>query len=381
MDILRLTYEGINASLSIFSTDSGRKEIHGIFIPVGSEEGIAGQCEKIVSAIGKFFQTEEGMGVVPVMKRVFLSDVSTQGETVLSAFKDIGGAISLVGQSPLYPSVKVAALVFMVSGVEAKSQSENVTIVRRGKYKDLWFTGGTVHGNSYESTLNLFESLSENMARGEMRFDTDCLRTWLLVKDIDNRYSGVVDARNRFFEKHGLTSETHFIASTGIEGSNCDPHAVVTLDAFATSGLKKEQVRYLNVPLRMNRTSNYGVSFERATAVDYGDRTHVIVSGTASIDNEGNVVGVGSVGQQCVRMCGNVDALLLEGGATIADISHIIVYLRDMSDSLWVKEFIASRYPDVPFIVVLAPVCRPQWLVEMECMAIVKSENSGYAPY
>ena len=30
------------------------------------------------------------------------------------------------------------------------------------------------------------------------------------------------------------------------------------------------------------------------------------------------------------------------------------------------------RFPNVPRMITLAPVCRPGWLVEMECMAVRK---------
>ena len=29
-----------------------------------------------------------------------------------------------------------------------------------------------------------------------------------------------------------------------------------------------------------------------------------------------------------------------------------------------------ERFSNKPFVIVLAPVCRPGWLVEMECMAV-----------
>ena len=46
-------------------------------------------------------------------------------------------------------------------------------------------------------------------------------------------------------------------------------------------------MRHLYAASHMNRTSDYGVSFERGTAIEYGDRIHALISGTASIDNRG----------------------------------------------------------------------------------------------
>lgn len=32
-----------------------------------------------------------------------------------------------------------------------------------------------------------------------------------------------------------------------------------------------------------------------------------------------------------------------------------------------------ERFGGIPFLILLAPVCRPGWLVEMECMAMKKA--------
>jgi hypothetical protein len=40
-----------------------------------------------------------------------------------------------------------------------------------------------------------------------------------------------------------------------------------------------------------------------------------------------------------------------------------------------VKSLYEERFPDKPYVIVHAPVCRPGWLVEMECMAIKQINN------
>ena len=62
------------------------------------------------------------------------------------------------------------------------------------------------------------------------------------------------------------------------------------MDTYAVDGLKSEQIHYLYAPTHLNPTYEYGVSFERGTYVDYGDRRQVFISGTASINNKGEVV-------------------------------------------------------------------------------------------
>ena len=121
--------------------------------------------------------------------------------------------------------------------------------------------------------------------------------------------------------------------------------------------------------------------FERGTYVDYGDRRQVFISGTASINNKGEVVCPGDIRKQTERMWENVEALLKEAGCTFDDLGQMIVYLRDVADYTVVKGMYDERFPDTPRVFVYAPVCRPGWLIEMECMGVRSLENKEFAPY
>ena len=101
----------------------------------------------------------------------------------------------------------------------------------------------------------------------------------------------------------------------------------------------------------------------------------LIISGTASINNKGEVMYPGDIEKQTLRMWENVETLLNEASCTFDDVMQIIVYLRDISDCQIVKSLFDRKFPQIPWIITLAPVCRPQWLIEMECVA-VKCENN-----
>jgi enamine deaminase RidA (YjgF/YER057c/UK114 family) len=60
------------------------------------------------------------------------------------------------------------------------------------------------------------------------------------------------------------------------------------------------------------------------------------------------------------------------------DIAQMIVYLRDVADYSLVKSMYDERFPDTPKVIVLAPVCRPAWLIEMECISIKDYHSSKY---
>ena len=109
------------------------------------------------------------------------------------------------------------------------------------------------------------------------------------MQDVDNNYAGVVKARNEVFITQNLNPDTHFIASTGIAGRTGDSTINVLFDAYAVDGITSKQVKYLHARTHLNPTHEYGVSFERGTAIEYGDRKHILISGTASINNRGEI--------------------------------------------------------------------------------------------
>lgn len=76
-----------------------------------------------------------------------------------------------------------------------------------------------------------------------------------------------------------------------------------------------------------------------------------------------------------------MEALLAEGKAGFGDVAHMLVYLRDVADYELVNRMFEERFPDVPRVILWAPVCRPGWLVEMECMALVPEGNPEYEPF
>ena len=123
------------------------------------------------------------------------------------------------------------------------------------------------------------------------------------------------------------------------------------------------------------------MTFERGTKMQYGDRSHIFISGTASINNRGEVVHVGDIRQQTLRMWENVEALLKEGEMDYSNVMHLVVYLRDTGDYEVVSRMFRERFPNIPTVFTLAPVCRPTWLIEMECIAVKGEQNTQYREF
>ena len=89
----------------------------------------------------------------------------------------------------------------------------------------------------------------------------------------------------------------------------------------------------------------------------------------------------GDVVMQTKRMWENVETLLAEAGMTMNDAAQLIVYLRDGADFEVVSEIFSKKYPHVPTVFTLAPVCRPSWLIEMECIAIQAAKNDEFSDF
>ena len=344
-------------------------EVH-LMIHADASESFDNQLNAIHEAFSGFMESESE-GARPVFMRYFLSDAANQAHTV-SSFLDANQvcAVSVLEQPPLDGS-KVALWVYLMKDVEVTNIGAGLWEVRQGDLRHLWMGGSFVRGGDSESQMRvLFENYIASLQANGCTLSEDCIRTWIFVQNVDVNYAGIVKARREVFEDEGLTAQTHYIASTGIAGRNAYPDSSVIMDAYAVAGLAKDQIRYIYGSTHLNPTYEYGVTFERGTAVDYPDRRQVFISGTASIDNKGQIVHPGNVSKQCERLLENVSVLLSEAECGFEDVMSMIVYLRDISDYQNVRHIFDSRYPDIPKIYLWAPVCRPGWLVEMECIAL-----------
>ena len=86
---------------------------------------------------------------------------------------------------------------------------------------------------------------------------------------------------------------------------------------------------------------------------------------------------MGDVLRQLERTMQNVAALLRSGGAGLDSLMHLIVYLRDPADYDAVSGALAARFPGLPICIVQGAVCRPEWLVEVEGVAIAAHDDAA----
>lgn len=316
--------------------------------------------------------TEASRGRTVRFRRFFLSDAANQFPQLQLALEKLPPVpTSVVQQKPL-DGTKIALWMYCTSPMELSGGAP-----ASNGYTHYW-TGSLVSSgqDSREQMSGIFQKLEQQLNGLPVAENT--VRTWIFVRDVDVNYAGVVEGRKDYFNRIGLTADTHYIASTGIEGRAPDWRNLVEMDAYTVKGLRTGQMQYLYAPEHLSPTALYGVTFERGTAVIYGDRRHVFISGTASIDKKGKILHTGDVAAQTGRMLENIQALLKEAGAGFKDIGMAIVYLRDPADYPLVKSILSERLPSLNVLFVHGPVCRPGWLVEMECIALTQEGNKAY---
>jgi enamine deaminase RidA (YjgF/YER057c/UK114 family) len=337
------------------------------------------QFSNIETAIGRLKENLPDANCV--FKRYFVSDAVNQAD-FLTGKNDDAAAVSIVEQTPLNGS-KVSVWVYLVTGCKVyKNDDSGMHILEHSSYKHLYSTQlQTPLTDETAETRSIFGNYIKSLAKHNCTLKDNCIRTWIYVQGVDIHYTGMVNERKKFFEEEGLTSKTHYIASTGIEGRYFNPKSLVLMDAYSIEGIKSAQIRYLQAPTHLNPTYEYGVTFERATSVDYGDRRHIFISGTASINNKGEIMYPSDIVKQTERTFENISMLLNQAEAQMDDIVQMIVYLRDIADYSVVSEYLETNYTEMPYLIVLAPVCRPGWLVEVECIAVKQVKNSEFEKF
>ncbi len=362
----------------LYGATSQAAEVHAILEPLDHSLPAEVQIEHLENTITDLFSSQFPESTVLAWKRYFLTDAANQFHLI----KHSGDAsVSIVQQPPLNGS-KVSVWIYGIQHVTIEHTPDGAVCVKRPSYTHLFHTQlQTGEGDSYGQTVSIFKRYIDSLHNFGATLGSHCIRTWLYVHNIDVQYAGMVKGRKMIFHQENLVPETHYIASTGIEGRSVQPDMSVIMDAYAIPEVRNEQVSYLTGIGYLNPTYEYGVTFERGTVVCYGDRQHVFISGTASINDRGEIVHPQDIQKQTARALENIGALLGEAGCSMSDIAYMLVYLRDIADYKQAEAFLQSEYPHIPKILVLAQVCRPGWLIEIECMAIRAVSNDCFEKF
>ena len=135
----------------------------------------------------------------------------------------------------------------------------------------------------------------------------------------------------------------------------------------------------IKAPEVLNEASEYGSAFTRGLRVDLpGGVTQLLISGTASVGENGETLYEGDFRAQLWRTYHNITKLLESEGATWHDIVRTTCYLRDIErdyeefNSIRNEFFHALGLDPFPASTgIQARICRSDLLVEIEAVAII----------
>ena len=317
---------------SCYVPPEGAVEAHLCVLPGPGGTDFSEQLLELTGAYESALRALDLPAQSVLFRRFFLSDTANQEEALLASPLARSTpanplAVSVVEQPPL-PEGRIALWAWHLhdrgKGPVKHGRPGGLLLVRpHDRHLLATDLACDPAGGPACQTRALFERFGELLAEQAANLRQHAVRTWLFVHSVDLNYAEMVSERAALFEEAGLT--THYIASTGIEGRRRDPRSLVQLEAYALPDLTPDRIRYLSAPACLGPTSAYGVTFERGTRIAYGDRSHLFISGTASIDNQGRIVHPGDIEGQTARTFANIAGLLADGGAKLTDTVQMIV--------------------------------------------------------
>ncbi|MGE5393477.1 MAG: hypothetical protein ACM3P1_01980 [Candidatus Saccharibacteria bacterium] len=253
-------------------------------------------------------------------------------------------------------------------------------------------------GNILQQSIEAFEQLQAILEEEKMDW-SDIIRQWNYIEQItanetnangvSQHYQIFNDVRTKYYDQSEF--EHGFPAATGIGtdfGGICidfiaarfnDNSKVigiknpVQVDAYAYS---KQVLAENNVMSDFCRTTP---KFERAKALITPKGQWIFISGTAAITGEASIEN-NTVDHQTELTIDNILKLVslenlnahgVKEGRKVT-IDYLRAYVKFPSDVARVMQLCRKHFPRIPIACVVADVCRPELLIEIEGLATIK---------
>lgn len=256
----------------------------------------------------------------------------------------------------------------------------------------------TVGVGVYAEARDAFQQAGELLTAAGLGWE-HVVRTWWQLENI----TGPEGATQRYLELNRARADAfaglpfgdaaaragihpvNYPASTGI---GMEPGAGLMLGAVALKTSRREvRLLALENPWQTPayayapRYSPQSPKFSRAMALVTPDYTTTWVSGTASIlDSE--TCHLGNIAAQTEQTLDNIAKLitpenfvrhgLLGAGGALSDLAKVRVYIKPGADYAACRAVCEKRLGNLPIIYVLADICRPELLVEIEGVAFAR---------
>jgi enamine deaminase RidA (YjgF/YER057c/UK114 family) len=355
--------------------------------------------------------SEEGAAGAVVHQTVFLADgqsVAACRQVVREFYGRDLPATSYISQPPCEGQLLAVEALGLGAGREQtdiQRISDQLVVVRRNGVTWVYADHAVPRTSApgvFEKTICAYQHLHRLLPAAGARLD-QLVRTWLYLGSIveddgpAQRYKELNRARSEVYQDVPFLAE-HLPEGSGQPAFPASTGIGTTGQSLCISGLAlvSDQDDVVTVPLENPRqtaayqySSSYSPStpkFSRGLALCCGEDTLLFISGTASITNS-ETRHAGDVVAQTHELLENISALIAEDnlshhglpgrGATLDDLAVTRVYIKRADDYARVRAVCQQRLGEVPATYVVADVCRPDLLVEVEGIAFPRIDPSA----
>jgi enamine deaminase RidA (YjgF/YER057c/UK114 family) len=329
-------------------------------------------------------------------------------EKLLSCAKDFFEVVpptSVITQSP--DNISVVLELTILEGFESheiihrRNGNSSWICIESADMKMIIATGNgedLLISDILEQSETAFRKIQDVLTEENMKF-SDVVRQWNYIEQIikidthnnasSQHYQIFNDVRSKYYQQANFSKG--FPSATGI-GMDCggividiiavkteNPDSVIAikspvqLDAYAYS---KEVLAENNSMKDFSRTTP---KFERAKVLAFPENKWIFISGTAAIKGQVSIP-ILSVDHQTEMTIQNILSLispenLKNHGINTAEevrMNNIRVYVKHRNDIPEVRSVCLKHFPLTPTNYVVADICRPELLVEIEALAFIE---------
>jgi len=134
------------------------------------------------------------------------------------------------------------------------------------------------------------------------------------------------------------------------------------------------EIKYIN-PENMLKPRGYS----HAISVSGGRKT-VYIGGQNAVDESGNLIGKGNLGQQTKQVLTNIEKILLNVGGTLGNVVKFNIHILHGQNPLEGFQVFQEKWGDknnfpVITVIFVTGLVNQAWLVEIDAVAEIPDEN------
>jgi len=351
--------------------------------PLRTAETIYERIAEIIASTGAKIIHERIFGNTPIYKNIF----AIRNQKIQQHIPEDPGLVTYIEGESCYrnPFAGVQLRLFRPSHPDETVKTIWEGNIPRGR---LWNRNGALflqlqnlgpdhfsNGKNRQQQAETMFRKAETLLKSQGISYRNVVRTWIYVDHILDWYHEFNKARNACYADFGLlrngklehAEEIFLPASTGIAGKNPQGFSAI-MDLLAVNKMSNPDIQiYPLSGTRQRSPYRYGSAFSRAMCVVDSKEKWIFVSGTASINEQGESVYPGDLASQVKHTLEVVHSLVQSEGVAISDLCEATVFLKRKEDfPLYLKTAEALGISNIPAVCLIADVCRDELLFELD---------------